>query len=227
MASIARVSILAAVFALIAAVAPLQAQQGQEFPPPQGKGRVVVVSSGMSGPAHYTQVTEEIAALGYDAVLFSGNAEEHTQGAGVKSAIEQALAMPHALPGKVALVGFSLGGGESLYYGTQWGDQVVGAVLWYPANSFIRDVPGFANRLQVPVVVFAGGRDQFRNGCCTAAKDSALQDASKAAGKSFDLTIYPDADHDFVKGGEHYNAKDYSDAFQHMADALKTFFSNQ
>jgi acetyl esterase/lipase len=227
MASIARVSILAAVFALIAAVAPLQAQQGQEFPPPQGKGRVVVVSSGMSGPAHYTQVTEEIAALGYDAVLFNGNAEEHTQGAGVKSAIEQALAMPHALPGKVALVGFSLGGGESLYYGTQWGDQVVGAVLWYPANSFIRDVPGFANRLQVPVVVFAGGRDQFRNGCCTAAKDSALQDASKAAGKSFDLTIYPDADHDFVKGGEHYNAKDYSDAFQHMADALKTFFSNQ
>jgi dienelactone hydrolase len=144
----------------------------------------------------------------------------------VKTAIQQALAMPHALPGKVALVGFSLGGGEELYYGTQWSDQVSGAVVWYPANAFIRDVPGFANRLQVPVLVFAGGKDKFRNGCCTAAKDTELQSASKAAGKSFDLVVYPDANHDFVKGGDHYNATAYEDAFKRMADALKTYLSN-
>jgi len=42
----------------------------QEFPPPRGKGGVVVVVSGMSGPAHYETVTREIAQLGYDAVLF-------------------------------------------------------------------------------------------------------------------------------------------------------------
>jgi len=205
-------------------VSALQAQQ--EFPPPQGKGRVVVVSSGMSGPSHYTQVASEIAALGYDVVLFDGNSEEGTHGAGVKSAIQQALAMPHALPGKVALVGFSLGGGESMYYGTQWPDQVSGAVLWYPANKFIRDVPGFANRLRVPVVVFAGGKDHFRDGCCTAANDEALQSASKAAGKSFDLTVYPDANHDFVKGGDHYDSKAYDDAFKRMADALKVYLSD-
>jgi dienelactone hydrolase len=202
------------------------AQAQQEFPPPQGKGRVVVLSSGMSGPAHYAEVAGEIAKLGYDVVLFDGNAEENTHGQGVKTAIAQAQGMPHALPGKVALVGFSLGGGEELYWGTPWSDQVAGAVLWYPANAFIKDVPGFANRLQVPVVVFAGGKDKFRNGCCTADKDTALQQAAKAAGKSFDLTVYPDANHDFVKGGDHFNSDDYQDALKRTADALKTYLAN-
>jgi dienelactone hydrolase len=141
------------------------------------------------------------------------------------SAIEQAAAMPHALPGKVALVGFSLGGGESLYYGSQLPDRVAGVVAWYPANAFIRDVPGFAGRLAVPVVAFAGGQDDFRNGCCTAAKDQTLQSAAKAAGKSFDLTVYPDAQHDFVKGGLHYDPSAYADAFARTTAALKSYFS--
>jgi len=198
----------------------------QEFPPPQGKGRVVVLSSGQSGPTHYADVARDIAQLGYDVVMFDGNAEEGTHGAGVRTAIQEAQGMPHALPGKVALVGFSLGGGMSLYYGTPWSDQVAGVVVWYPANSFIRDVPGFASRLQVPVVVLAGGRDQYDHACCTAANDTALQSAALAAGKSFALTIYPDADHDFVKGGFNYNAKDYDDGMKRTADALKLFFAN-
>jgi dienelactone hydrolase len=226
MTTTSRVSLLAVVLAALITASIAHAQQsGQEFPPPQGKGRVVVLSSGLSGPSHYTEVAQEIAKLGYDVVLFDGNAEEGTHGAGVKSAIAQALTMPHALPGKVALVGFSLGGGESLYYGSQLSDQVAGVVAWYPANSFIRNVSGFATRLQVPVVVFAGGKDNFRNGCCTAANDAALQAAAKAAGKSFDLTIYPDADHDFVIGGMNYNAKAYQDALARTADALKTYLA--
>jgi dienelactone hydrolase len=220
----ARVAVLLAAVAFLASVSVTQAQQ--EFPPPQGKGRVVVLASGMSGPGHYKEVAAEIAKLGYDVVLFDGNAEENTRGQGVKRDIQTALTMPNALPGKVALVGFSLGGGEEMFWGTQSSDQVAGAVVWYPANAFIHDVPGFANRLAVPVVVFAGGKDKFRNGCCTADKDSALAQAAKSAGKSFDLTVYPDADHDFVKGGEHYNAKDYEDAFQRTADALKIYLAN-
>ena len=219
-----RVAAFLGLAVLLAAASPARAQQ--EFPPPQGKGRVVVLSSGMSGPAHYTEVAAAIAQLGYDVVLFDGNTEEGTHGAGVKNAIQQALAMPHALPGKVALVGFSLGGGESMYYGTQWPDQVAGAVLWYPANKFIRDVPGFASRLAVPVVVFAGGKDHYRDGCCTADNDNALQAAAKTAGKSFDLTVYPEANHDFVKGGEHYNSQAYDDAFKRMSDALKMFLAD-
>ena len=212
------------VFACLTVASVAQAQQ--EFPPPQGKGRVVVMGSGMSGPEHYTTVAREVAELGYDVVLFDGNTWEGTHGDGVRAAIAQAQQMPHALPGKVVLVGFSLGGGMSLYYGSQWPDQVLGGVLWYPANGFISDVPGFASRLQVPLLVFGGGRDHFRNDCCTADKDSTLKAAADAAGKSFDLKIFPDADHDFVKDGAHYNPKDYAEAFRMTAERLKVYFGN-
>ena len=115
----------------------------QEFQPPQGKGRVVVLASGAGGPAHCTTIARQIAELGYDVVLFDGNLMLGTHGDGVKTVILDAQKMPHALAGKVALVGFSTGAGMSLYYGTQWDDLVAGAVLWYPANNFIHDVPGF------------------------------------------------------------------------------------
>src|SRR5271154_1048647 len=223
MAILARAGLIAAT-AFLMAVPAVRAQE--EFPPPQGTGRLVVLASGMSGPEHYREVSADIAKLGYDVVLFDGNAEENTQGKGVKRDIDKARTMPHALPGKVALVGFSLGGGMDLYYGTQLPADVAGVVVWFPANSFIKDVPGFGNRVQVPLVGFAGGKDHFRDNCCTADKDSTLQQAAKSAGKSFELTIYPDANHDFSKGGSNYNPKGYTDALQHTADALKMFLGN-
>src|SRR5208282_6007419 len=125
---------------LICITAASAAHAQQEFPPPQGKGRVVVVGSGLTGPAAYTTVSGQIAQLGYDVVLFDGNSMKGTHGDGVKTAIQQAQQMPHALPGKVALVGFSLGGGMILFYGTQWPDLVAGAIAWYPATTFIHDV---------------------------------------------------------------------------------------
>jgi len=86
-------------------------------------------------------------------------------------------------------------------------------------------VPGWAGRLQVPLLVFAGDRDHFRNNCCTADKDRTLSDAAKSADRRFELITYPDADHDFVKDGAHYNPRDYDDAFRHMAERLKVYFA--
>jgi dienelactone hydrolase len=215
-----------ALFSIVAcmATAPF-AQAQQEFPPPQGKGRVVVVVSGMSGAAHYETAAREIAALGYDAVLFDGNPMEGSHGEGVKAAIQQAQQMPHALPGKVALVGFSLGGGLSLYYGTQWSDLVAGVVAWYPATTFIKDVPGFASRLKVPVLMFAGEKDKYRD-CCLVEKAHLLADAAKRSGAAFELITYPKTDHDFVKGGSHYESETYSDALQRTAAKLKEYLGN-
>ena len=215
-----------AILSLLAALAAATtAHAQQEFPPPQGKGRVVVVASGMSGPAHYVPVARDIAQLGYDVVLFDGNTMEGTHGAGVKTAIERAQQMPHALPGKVALVGFSLGGGMALYYGTQWPDLVTGAVVWYPATTFIHDVPGFAGRLAVPVLMFAGESDTFR-GCCLVGNARALAGAATTAGRPFELITYPHTDHDFVKDGAHYNPKSYADALQRTADRLNVYLGD-
>lgn len=211
--------VLVAAAFVVAASTVASAQQ--EFPPPQGKGPVVVVASGLSGMSHYVRVTRDIAALGYDAVLFDGAAMEHTQGQAVHSAILQAQQMPHALPGKVVVVGFSAGGGEAMYYASQWPDLVAGIIVWFPANSFIRNVPGFADRLQVPVLMFAGEKDHYRGNCCTADGARGLVAAARAAGKSFELFTYDKAEHDFVRDGEHYNAEADTDAFQKTSEKLK------
>lgn len=216
-----RRAILMAALAFIVVTAQAQ----QEFPPPQGKARVVVVFSGQSGPAHYETVTREIALLGYDAVLFDGSAMEGSHGDALKKAIEQAQQMPHALPGKVAVVGFSAGGGLSLYYATQLPDLVSGVVAWYPATTFIKDVPGFAGRLQVPVLMFAGEKDRYRD-CCLIEKARSLADAAKGKSFAFDLITYPKTEHDFVKGGSHYNAESYADALQRTAAKLKEYLAN-
>jgi dienelactone hydrolase len=212
--------------AVIATVAILSASPfaagPKEIPPPQGKGRVVVVSSGASGPDHYETVSRAIAALGYDVVLFDGNAMEGTKGAALKDAIPQALQMPHAIPGKVALVGFSLGGAVSLGYGPLWPDQVAVVIVWYPATSVFKDIPGFASRLAVPVLMFAGESDTYKD-CCLIATARTIGAAAAAAGKPFDLFTYPKTDHDFVQGGSHYNPAAYKDAFDKTAAKLKEF----
>jgi dienelactone hydrolase len=223
MTGLSRFAPLLGILACLAAAGIACAQQ--EIPPPQGKGRVVVVASGMSGPEHYTTVSRAIAERGYDVVLFDSNPMKGTQGAGLKSAIQQAQQMAHALPGKVGLVGFSQGGGFALYYGTQWPDLVAGVVAWYPATSFIKDVPGWAGRLKMPVLMFAGEKDKYRD-CCLVEKAHALADAAKTAGQPFELITYPNTNHDFVKGGEHYNSESYSDALQRTAATLNQYLGN-
>ena len=154
-------------------------------------------------------------------MLFDGEAMEHTQGQAVHAAILQTQQMPHALPGKVVVMGFSAGGGEAMYYASQWPDLVAGIVVWFPANSFIRNVPGYADRLQVPVLMFAGEKDHYRDNCCTANSARARAAAAKSAGKPFELYTYDKAEHDFVRDGAHYNAEADTDAFQKTADRLK------
>ena len=202
------------------------ARAGEEFPPPQGKGRVVVVASGMSEPDHYRRVAKEISKLGYDVVLFDGNAMENTRGQGVKDAIAEAMHAPHGLPGKVAIVGFSLGGGETLFWGTPLEDQVAGVVEWYPATGFIQHVDFFVAHDKVPVLMFAGEADHFRDGCCLASKAHVIADAAVAGGRDFQLFTYPGADHDFVIDGAHYNPHAYDDAFAKTADQLKKYLGD-
>lgn len=216
---ILRLSLAMALVVLLAA--PLAAQT--EFPPPLGKGRLVVVASGLSGPEHYATVSRAIAALGYDVVLFDGNKIAGTKGEGLQTAITVAQQMPHALPGKPALIGFSMGGGTVLGYGSAMADQVAGIVVWYPATSTFQNIPAFVMaRLKVPVLMFAGENDTYRN-CCLIGTAHALASAAQAAGKPFELVTYPGTEHDFIEDGGHYNPAAYKDAFSRTAAKLAEF----
>jgi len=195
----------------------------QEFPPPQGNGRVVVLISGTAGPKHDREFAQAIAALGYDVAVFDGNKMEGTGLQGIRSAIEQARQMPHAVPGKVALVGLSLGGGVALAYGSLMANEVAVDIVWYPATGFFQRYPGFARRIRVPVLMFAGESDTYRD-CCLIATAHAIAAAADAAKAPFELVTYPKTGHDFIVGGSNYNPKSYKDALERTAARLKAAF---
>jgi len=217
-----RMSLIALLAGLLA---PATATADEEIPPPTGKGRAVVVASGQSGPAHYHEVASRIAALGYDVLLVDGNDLEGTHGQALRDAIAKAQQLPHAMPGKVGLVGFSLGGGMVLGYGSGWNDQVAVVVAWYPATVFIKDSTAFAGKLNVPVLMFAGDKDTYKN-CCLIGKAHEVADAAKAVNAQFTLTTYPGIEHDFVIGGSHYDAHAFDDAFAQTQAALKQYLGN-
>ncbi len=204
---------------LMAFAAPHGAAAQEEFPPPAGKGRVVVVASGGSGPREYRDIAKKIAALGYDAVLFDSSHWSATD-TGLRAAITTALQMPHALPGKIGLVGLSLGGGFVLAFGTALSDQVAVVVAWYPVTAPFKDPPGWASRVKVPTVMFAGEYDSYQ-GCCLIDKARAIGKAAQAVGAPFELTTYPQTEHGFAIAGASYNAEVSRDAFARTEAALK------
>ena len=209
---------------LAAAVFVPYALAQQEFPSPQGNGRVVVLVSGTAGPKHDKEFAQAIAALGYDVVLFDGKKMEGKGLEGIRSAIEQARQMPHAVPGKVALIGLSLGGGLALAYGSLMPNDVAVDVVWYPATGFYLRLPGFARHIKVPVLMFAGESDTYRD-CCLISTARAIAAAAAAANVPFELVTYPNTGHDFIVGGSNYNPQSYKDAFDRTAARLKAAFS--
>src|SRR4051812_10675981 len=127
---------------MLALLAPGLAVAQEEFPPPSGKGRVVVVLSGATGSGNYRAISPRIAALGYNVVLYDSNTLAAATKARTRDEIGSALVgqarqMPHSLPGKIGLVGFSMGGGIALLQGSMSNDVAVVAA-WYPATLDIK-----------------------------------------------------------------------------------------
>ncbi len=195
----------------------------KEYPPPQGNGHVVVLVSGTAGPEHDKAFAHDIAALGYDVTVFDGNKILVTGAEGLRSAVEQARQMPHALPGKVALIGLSLGGGVALAYGSQMPNDVAVDIVWYPATGFYLRLPGYASRFKVPVLMFAGESDSYKNCCLISTARTMAADAA-AVKAPFELVTYPGTDHDFIAGGSNYKPESYKDALSRTAARLKSTF---
>ena len=213
----------AALLVSLVCVSSLRAQE--VITPPQGKGHVVVFLSGMAGPKHDKALAEAIASLGYVVVVYDGRHMEGGFGQKLRTAIQNAQQTPNALPGKVALVGVSLGGGFALAFGSRWPDLVAVDIVWYPATGFANRMPGFVNRITVPVLMFAGEADRYQD-CCQIATARTMAANATAAGIPFELVTYPGADHDFIKGGANYDPAAYKDALDRTATRLKAAFAN-
>jgi dienelactone hydrolase len=123
----------------------------QEFYPANGKGRVVVVVTGHTGPRSYAYYAKDIAAQGYYAVLVNGNDfwRKDLGGEGrdlLRGVVARAQQSPHALPGKAAVIGFSQGGGATLTWATRMSDAVSAVVTYYPETRSINNPGAFVSK---------------------------------------------------------------------------------
>src|SRR5262249_46856796 len=161
--------VTALAIATCSAVAQDSGPKRQEFSPKSGSGRVVVLVSGQTGMAAYAPAAQQIADAGFDVVLVDGNDFwiKDTRGAWnlLKEVMTQAQAGPHALPGKVGVVGYSLGGASALTYAARMPDLVATVVVGYPLTAFIKDPVDFVSKIKVPVQMLAGTADTYRD-CC-------------------------------------------------------------
>ena len=202
------------------------------YAPPDKPGPVIIVISGQSGPSSYQSYAAELAKLGYYTVLLTGKDilnPELTGEANLKKAIDRAQRSPHAVPGKTAVIGFSLGGGGALYNATPLSELVSVVVAYYPyTKSWASKMGWFVKRFQVPVLVLAAQRDRYMD-CCVVESMQAMEAAAKQNGKQFELVVYPEATHGFnlvqtgVKGelAGAYRRDDDRDAWRRTMEMLK------
>ncbi len=206
------------------AVVPLPSQQ--EYEPPNGKGRVVVVVSGHSGPGNYADYAKALAEQGYYAVLVDGNdvwVGRPGSEALLKGVVMRAQQSPHALPGKVAVVGFSRGGASSLTFAARMQEVVSAVVVSFPSTRHITDVDSFVAQITVPTLMFAGGHDTYKN-CCRIETARRLAGAAKVTGGRALLEIveYPEAHHGWTVRSSRAYREDYTaDGFRRTLDHLR------
>jgi dienelactone hydrolase len=183
----------------------------KEYLPKAGTGRVVVVISGQTGASNYTSISQDFADAGYYTVLVDGNDLWIKGGGGnalLQGVIARAQASPHAVAGKVGVVGFSLGGAAALTYAARMPEHVATVVVMYPLTSFIQNPGDFVGKIKVPVLMLAGTADTYK-GCCTIEKARALAEAAKTdpdVAPLFVLHEYEGADHGFDMNTSHQRA---------------------
>ena len=204
------------------------------YAPANGKsGPVIIAISGQSGRTAYQPYATELAKLGYYVVLVEGKDilnPEHTGPANLTKTIERAQHAPNAIPGKVAVIGFSLGGGGALYNAANMPEAVSVVIVYYPyTRTWANNMEALVKRFKVPVLMFAGGVDHYQN-CCVVESAHAMEAAAKANKAPFELVVYPEADHGFntqfdlhAKRNPTYRSGDTQDAWRRTLEMLTRY----
>jgi carboxymethylenebutenolidase len=186
------------------------------FPEVKGKAPAVVVIHEIYGLSDWARnVVDELAEAGYIAIApdllwgtgakGGGTAELSSDQIGLKiralpadqitadlNACADYVKKLDACNGKIAVAGFCYGGGESFRFATN-SKAVKAAFVFYgtPPKA------GEMAKIQAPVYGFYGGNDAR----VTATVPQATTDM-KAAGKTYEPTVYDGAGHGFMRAGE-------------------------
>ncbi len=213
---------------LVTATTPVTA--ADFFEPPSGAGPAVVVISGASGTFPYRWYARDVAKLGYAVALVSGkeicathsgscSRTDEESLANLKKTIADLQANKQVVPGKVAVVSFSLGGGGALLHAAPLADTVAGVVAYYPSISKTPDLGKVADRVAVPTLLFGGGQDKYFN-CCLVESMRQVESGVKARSVPIELVVYPNADHGFNLDGSKHRPDDTADAWERTSAFL-------
>lgn len=200
------------------------AQATEYFVPASGKGPAVVLVSGATGVALYQDFGRAIAGLGYVGVVVNGSDIYRQAGDGPEKLLALLASVrtdPRVLPGKVGVIGFSLGGSAVLVNAIDRPDEVAAVVAYYPGASRLPSIPAAARRVAVPTLLIAGEADRF-NDCCLIASIREYEAAARANGAAITLVSYKDANHAFNLRGPTFRAEDAADAWARTRDFLST-----
>ncbi len=217
------VLVCAAVTVLAASAHAQSSYFREEMAAKEGKGPAVLIISGQTGPDPRRAYARDVAALGYNVLLVDGNdmlSRTKPAAQNFKDAIQSLLASPNTTSKKVAVIGFSLGGGALLSHAIGQPDVVAGALAVYPFTAWIQNVDGLAGRIQVPLTVLAAGADTYNN-CCMIEKAREIEKAAKARGKSFEMVVYENADHGYDLTGRNYRRDYVLDTWKRTEEWLK------
>lgn len=218
-----------AIVSLLASLSSLAQQDGpvaEEFVPKGLTGPVVVLLSGASGTTNYREYAADVAALGYYAVLVDGKDILTRQQDGeqnLRKVIARAQASWNAVPGKVAVVGFSQGGGGAIAHAAVMPELVSAAVAYYPAISWAaKNIAALAERIKLPVLVLAGESDRYNN-CCLIEHMHQLESAARKKQLPVELVVYPNTDHGFNLWGRAYRNDITQDAWRRTREILDRY----
>lgn len=206
---------LAAVCAVLLFITWMPAHSQDFVTPQSGKGPAVVLISGISGTALYQDYAGAIAALGYTAILVDGrdiSSHENRSSENLQRLIGAAQSDPRVVPGKAAVIGFSLGGGGALAHAVQLHESVAAVVAYYPAISRLPNIATAATRVAVPTLILAGEKDRYNN-CCLIESIREFAAAAQAANRQIELIAYPNAGHGFNLNVRAFRADDSADAW--------------
>jgi len=192
------------------------------YPESKGKTPVVLIIHEIFGMTDWVQdLADQVAAAGYIAVApdllsgmgpHGGRSSDFAEGktmeavshlnpdqvtADLNAAADYALKIP-ASNGKLFVVGFCWGGGQSFRFATNRGDLAAAFVFYGPPPDKDAMV-----RIKAPVYGFYAGNDA-RIGATI--PDAITQ--MKAAGKTYDPVTYDGAGHGFMRAGEAPDAKE-------------------
>lgn len=214
-------ALLLALSSAVSVAAADPASTSEVLAPPL-PGPVVIMVSGASGLDPYRGMAQALQQRGYYVDLIDGREvlTRDSDGRAVLTRhIAQARGAASALPGKVAVVGYSQGGGGALLHASTLRDDVAAVVAFYPAISWSPSTTWLAQRVAVPTLVLAGEQDRY-NGCCLIEDMRALASAAQRLGAPLTLVSYPEAGHGFNLQLGAYRSADADDAWSRLLQVL-------